>query len=169
MPQTPRVAVLMGSDSDLPVMKKCLEQLKKLGIFHEVSVLSAHRTPDACADYVRNAPARGIQIFIAAAGGAAHLAGVVAAHTVCPVIAVPIASTSLQGLDSLLAMVQMPPGIPVATVAIGDFGAANAGLLAAQILALSDRALHDKLTAHRADMEKKVLEKNEKVRRECAE
>jgi 5-(carboxyamino)imidazole ribonucleotide mutase len=168
MPETPRVAVLMGSDSDLPVMKKCLEQLKKLGIPHEVSVLSAHRTPDACAGYVKGAPARGIRVFIAAAGGAAHLAGVVAAHTVCPVIAVPIASTSLQGLDSLLAMVQMPPGIPVATVAIGDFGAANAALLAAQMLALSDASLHAKLVAHKAEMEKKVLEKNEKIRKECA-
>lgn len=163
-----RVAVLMGSDSDLPVMKKCLEQLKKLGIGYEVSVLSAHRTPDACAQYVKEAPGRGIRVFIAAAGGAAHLAGVVAAHTVCPVIAVPIASTSLLGLDSLLAMVQMPPGIPVATVAIGDFGAANAALLAAQILALSDETLHTRLLTHKADMEKKVLEKNEKVRKECA-
>lgn len=168
MAEAPRVAILMGSDSDLPVMKKCLEQLRKLNISCEVSVLSAHRTPDACAQYVKDAPARGIRVFIAAAGGAAHLAGVVAAHTICPVIAVPIASTSLQGLDSLLAMVQMPPGIPVATVAIGDFGAANAGLLAAQILALSDASLQARLTEHKADMARKVLEKNEKVRKECA-
>jgi len=158
----------MGSDSDLPVMQKCLDQLRKLDIGFEVSVLSAHRTPDACADYVKAAPKRGIRVFIAAAGGAAHLAGVVAAHTVCPVIAVPIASTSLQGLDSLLSMVQMPPGIPVATVAIGDFGAANAALLAAQILALSDESLSAKLANHKVEMAKKVLAKNEKVRKECA-
>jgi len=168
MAESPQVAVLMGSDSDLPVMEKCLAQLKKLGIAYEVSVLSAHRTPDACAEYVKQAPGRGVRVFIAAAGGAAHLAGVVAAHTVCPVIAVPIASTTLQGLDSLLAMVQMPPGIPVATVAIGNFGAGNAALLAAQILALSDETLRNKLTAHKAEMAEKVLEKNRKVREQCA-
>jgi phosphoribosylaminoimidazole carboxylase PurE protein len=168
MAESPRVAVLMGSDSDLPVMEKTLAQLTKLGIGFEVSVLSAHRTPDACAAYVKEAPSRGIRVFIAAAGGAAHLAGVVAAHTICPVIAVPIASTSLQGIDSLLSMVQMPPGIPVATVAVGDFGAANAALLAAQILALSDDALRAKLTTHKTDMAEKVMAKNKKVRKKFA-
>jgi phosphoribosylaminoimidazole carboxylase PurE protein len=162
----PAVGVLMGSDSDLEIMRKCLETLKGLGIPFEVSVLSAHRTPDECAAYVKAAPGRGVKVFIAAAGGAAHLAGAVAAHTTCPVIGVPIAATALQGFDSLLSTVQMPPGVPVATVAVGEFGAVNAAVLAAQILAVGDASLSAKLAGHKAEMAKKVLEKSEKVRRQ---
>jgi len=166
MRQPPRVGVLMGSDSDLPVMRNCLETLDHFGVTYEVSVLSAHRTPDECAAYAKTAAGRGLRVLIAAAGGAAHLAGVVAANTVLPVIAVPLAATTLQGLDSLLAMVQMPPGVPVATVAIGEYGAANAAILAAQMLALSDDGLRQRLERHKAEMAQKVEVKNQAVRKQ---
>ena len=139
----PLVGILMGSDSDWPTMKAATDTLKEFGIASEARVLSAHRTPEDVAEYARTAQSRGLRVIIAGAGGAAHLAGVVAAFTTLPVIGVPIESKSLGGLDSLLAMVQMPAGVPVATVAIG--GARNAGILAAQILATGDSKLQLKL------------------------
>ena len=145
----PKVAILMGSDSDFPVMERSVALLKEFGVGVEVRVLSAHRTPDETREFVRRAPGRGIKVFIAAAGGAAHLAGAVAAQTTCPVIGVPIASTEMQGIDALHATVQMPPGVPVATVAIGKFGAVNAALLAVQILAVSDKKLQKRLKGYK--------------------
>jgi len=143
------VAVLMGSDSDLPVMQNTLNVLKQLGISSEVKITSAHRTPDATHQYVKDADKRGCQVFIAAAGLAAHLAGAVAGLTMKPVIGVPL-DAGLQGMDSLLSTVQMPGGIPVACVAIGKAGAKNAAYLAAQMMALSDSALSERLIAERA-------------------
>ncbi len=160
----PLVAVLMGSDSDLPVMDRCLKTLEVLGIPHEVSVLSAHRTPTQVQEYVKEAEADGVQVFVCAAGGAAHLAGAVVARTLRPVIGVPLNATGLNGLDALLSTVQMPSGVPVATVAIGEMGASNAAFLAARILALSDPALRARLEAHRDEMVRGVLEKNRKAR-----
>jgi 5-(carboxyamino)imidazole ribonucleotide mutase len=145
----PFVAVLMGSKSDLPVLEKTLEVLARLGIAHEVRITSAHRTPDATHLYVRDADARGCVVFIAAAGLAAHLAGTVAGLTSKPVIGIPLDAGPLKGIDSLLSTVQMPGGIPVATVAIGNAGAKNAAYLAAQILALGDSALAMRLQAER--------------------
>jgi len=152
-----KVAVLMGSKNDYDVMSAAVEVLKEFGVGYEARVLSAHRTPDVVLDYSAKAAGRGIKVFIAGAGGAAHLAGVIAAKTILPVLAVPIASTSLNGLDALLAMVQMPKGIPVGTLAVGKAGAANAALLAVAILALEDKALSDKLTKWRAEQAAKVL------------
>jgi 5-(carboxyamino)imidazole ribonucleotide mutase len=140
---SPRVGILVGSKSDLPVMEKCNARLDNLGIEYELEVRSAHRTPDAVAEYVASAPERGIKVFICAAGMAAHLAGAVAARTNLPVIGIPIAAGTLGGFDALLATVQMPSGVPVATVAVN--GAANAAVLAAQILALSDPELAQRL------------------------
>jgi 5-(carboxyamino)imidazole ribonucleotide mutase len=140
---SPLVGILVGSKSDLPVMEKCTKRLEDLGVDHELEVLSAHRTPDAVAEYVATAPGRGIKVFVCAAGMAAHLAGAVAARTNLPVIGIPIAAGTLGGFDALLATVQMPPGVPVATVAVN--GAANAAVLAAQILALSDPDLAERL------------------------
>src|SRR6202521_3605165 len=145
----PLVSIVMGSDSDLDVMREAAKALEEFGIAYEIDVTSAHRSPDRTAEYARKAAARGIRVIIAGAGGAAHLAGVIAAHTSLPVIGVPIPSTSLQGMDSLLATVQMPAGIPVATVAIGQPGATNAGILAAQILGLSDASIMQKLDSHK--------------------
>ena len=152
-----KAAVIMGSDSDLPVMEKVFKRLKDFGIPFEAHIMSAHRTPSLAAEFAANAQKNGFGVIIAAAGMAAHLAGVLAAHTTLPVIGIPIKS-SLDGLDALLAMVQMPPGIPVATVAID--GADNAAILAAQIIALSDDALAEKLTAMKADMAEKVKQKD---------
>ena len=140
---SPSVGILVGSKSDLPIMEKCTKRLEDLGVDHELEVLSAHRTPDAVAEYVASAPGRGIKVFICAAGMAAHLAGAVAARTNLPVIGIPIAAGTLGGFDALLATVQMPSGVPVATVAVN--GAANAAVLAAQILALSDPELAGRL------------------------
>ncbi len=151
---TARVGILMGSDSDWPVMSKALEVLRELGVTAEVRVLSAHRTPDATAEYASSAAERGLQVMIAGAGAAAHLAGVVAAHTMLPVIGVPLASGALNGFDALLATVQMPGGIPVATVGIGR--ADNAALLAAQILAGRDDSLATKLLEHRERTRQRV-------------
>lgn len=156
-----RVAILMGSDSDWDVMKGAVERLRAFGIGCEVHAMSAHRTPARVMEYVGGAPARGIDVFIAAAGAAAHLAGVVAAHTTRPVIGVPINATSLNGLDALLSTVQMPSGVPVATVAVG--GAENAGILAAQILAIGDPTLAAKLDRFKAEMAAKVTEKDAKL------
>jgi len=156
----PFVAVLMGSDSDLPTMQTTLDVLGGLGIPCEVKITSAHRTPAATHDYVRDADARGCAVFIAAAGLAAHLAGTVAGLTLKPVIGVPLAAGPLNGMDSLLSTVQMPGGIPVATVAIGQTGATNAAYLAAQILALSDASLAGRLAAEREANAKGVLTKD---------
>jgi phosphoribosylaminoimidazole carboxylase PurE protein len=135
------VGVLMGSRSDLPVMQACSNTLAELGIAHEVRILSAHRDPEGVRAYALGAPARGVQVLIAGAGGAAHLAGALAAWSTLPVIGVPLAATPLQGLDALLSTVQMPPGVPVATVAIGEPGARNAAYLAAEILGLQDASI----------------------------
>lgn len=159
----PRVAILMGSDSDWEVMQGAVARLRAFGIGCEVHVMSAHRTPARVVEYVANAPARGIGVFIAAAGAAAHLAGVVAAHTTRPVIGVPLNATSLDGLDALLSTVQMPAGVPVATVAVG--GAENAGILAAQILAVGDPALAAKLDAFKQEMAAKVADKDERLQK----
>jgi 5-(carboxyamino)imidazole ribonucleotide mutase len=153
----PLVAVLMGSKSDWDVMKSASETLQRFDVPHECRVLSAHRTPAATIEYVGAAEGRGLQLVIAAAGGAAHLAGVVAAHTLLPVLGVPMESASLKGLDSLLSTVQMPGGIPVGTLAIGKPGATNAALLAVAILAGSRPELREKLRAFRAEQTAKVL------------
>ena len=158
------VSIVMGSDSDLEIMREAGKALDDFGIAYEMDVTSAHRSPDRTAEYARGAAGRGVRVIIAGAGGAAHLAGVIAAHTSLPVIGVPIPSTSLNGLDSLLAIVQMPAGIPVATVAIGKPGATNAGILAAQILALSDAALAKKMAAHKEKLAKGVEEKSKKLK-----
>jgi 5-(carboxyamino)imidazole ribonucleotide mutase len=157
------VSIVMGSDSDLEIMREAGTALEEFGIEYEMDVISAHRSPDRTADYARKAARRGIRVIIAGAGGAAHLAGVIAAHTTLPVIGVPIPSTSLQGMDSLLATVQMPAGIPVATVAIGKPGATNAGILAAQILGVADAATAKKLAAHKEKLASGVEEKSKKL------
>lgn len=153
----------MGSDSDWEVMSTAARRLEGLGIAYETRVSSAHRTPRATAGYAARAAARGIRVIICGAGGAAHLAGAVAAHTTLPVIGVPLDSSSLRGLDALLATVQMPKGVPVATVAIGPAGAENAALLAAQILALSDAPLARKLAALKKELESRVAAANRKL------
>ncbi len=146
----PEVAVLMGSESDRKTMEKTAETLEKYGIGYEMLVTSAHRTPEKTREYARSAEKRGIKVIIAGAGAAAHLPGAVAAHTRLPVIGVPLPGTSLGGLDALLSIVQMPRGVPVATMAIGDAGAVNAAILAAQILAISDEDMAKKLQDDRA-------------------
>jgi len=153
----PRVGILMGSKSDWEVMKSASETLEHFDVAHECRVLSAHRTPAATIEYVSGASDRGLEVIVAAAGGAAHLAGVVGAHTLLPVLGVPMESASLKGLDSLLATVQMPAGIPVGTLAIGKPGATNAALLAVAILALARPPLREKLRAFRAEQTAKVL------------
>jgi phosphoribosylaminoimidazole carboxylase PurE protein len=160
-----KVAVLMGSKSDLPVMEEATAILRQFGIPFEMRILSAHRTPDEVAELSRNARENGYAAIIAGAGMSAHLAGVIAAHTTIPVIAVPIDASSLNGLDALLSMVQMPPGIPVATMGIGKAGAKNAALLVASILSLTDKGIRDKLALFRADMKKAVLEADEGVKK----
>jgi len=154
---SPLVAVIMGSKSDWETMRQCDELLLGFGVAHECRVLSAHRTPAEVAGYVSQAESRGIQVIVAAAGGAAHLAGVCAAHTILPVLGVPMESASLKGMDSLLSTVQMPAGIPVGTLAIGPAGARNAALLAIAILALGRPELRDRLRQFRADQSAKVL------------
>ena len=159
-----KVAILMGSDSDLPVVKGAINTLKSLGIQVEVHVISAHRTPKQAGEFAMNAKANGFGVIICAAGKAAHLAGVIAAYTILPVIGIPIKASVLDGMDALLSTVQMPKGVPVATVAID--GADNAGILAAQILAVSDEELAAKLELMKADMTKEVIEKDEKLQTE---
>lgn len=156
-----KVAVIMGSDSDLPVVKGAIDTLKSFGIPVEAHVMSAHRTPTAAAEFAKSARANGFGVIIAAAGKAAHLAGVLAAQTTLPVIGIPIKSSTLDGLDSLLSTVQMPKGIPVATVAVD--GAANAAILAAQIIGVTDAELQSKLDEMKADMERSVIEKDKKA------
>jgi 5-(carboxyamino)imidazole ribonucleotide mutase len=155
------VGIAMGSDSDWPVLKEAAALLAQFGIAHEKRVVSAHRTPDDMAEYGRSAAARGLKVIIAGAGGAAHLPGMLAAYTVLPVVGVPIPSPHLQGMDSLLSIVQMPNGVPVATVAIG--AGANSGILAAQILATSDPELRKKLEAFRAEKSAASRAKNKKL------
>lgn len=157
MPVNPLVVVVMGSKSDWETMRQADEMLAKFEVPHECRVLSAHRTPVETAEYVNQAESRGVEVIIAAAGGAAHLAGVCAAHTVLPVLGVPMESSSLKGLDSLLSTVQMPAGIPVGTLALGPAGARNAALLAVAILATSRPDLREKLRRFRADQREKVL------------
>lgn len=151
-----KVAIIMGSQSDLETMNEAAYILKKFGIGYEMKVLSAHRAPKEVVKFSTNSHKKGIKVIIAGAGGAAHLAGVIASHTTLPVIGVPMDTRSLAGIDSLLSTVQMPAGVPVATVAIGKSGAKNAGILAAQILALSDRALSAKLSDYKKELEEGV-------------
>src|SRR5215470_13134970 len=160
----PLVGVVMGSDSDLPTLQKAVDVLGELGIPHEVRILSAHRTPLDMAEYGRTARERGLKVIIAGAGGAAHLPGMVAAHTTLPVIGVPVPVEPLRGFDSLLSIVQMPRGIPVATVAIG--GAQNAGLLALEILASADHELAERLEAYRASLAESTRAKNRSIARD---
>jgi phosphoribosylamine--glycine ligase len=150
------VLILMGSDSDAPVMQGAVDILRELQIPCEMTVASAHRSPERVMRLVREAPGRGVKVFVVGAGAAAHLAGVVAAHTTLPVIGVPIDSSALKGLDALLSTVQMPPGVPVATVSVGKPGATNAGVLAAQILALSDQNVAARLAAYKTGLAEKV-------------
>lgn len=166
MAKMPKAAVIMGSDSDFPVVKKCIVMLKKFGIEADVRVISAHRTPETAATYAKEAEANGVDIIIAAAGKAAHLGGVLAAFTTLPVIGIPMKSSTLDGLDSLLSMVQMPKGIPVATVAVD--GAENAGILAAQILALKYEQIVPLLKQYKDDMAAEVAAKDKALQAEVA-
>lgn len=156
-----KVAIIMGSDSDLPIVKDAVKELKKFNVPYEVHVMSAHRTPEQASEFSKNAVKNGFGVIISAAGKAAHLGGVLAAHTILPVIGIPIKSSTLDGLDALLATVQMPKGIPVATVAID--GAGNAAILAVQMLALSDPELAEKLETMKKDMADAVVEKDKKI------
>ena len=162
------VSIVMGSDSDLEIMREAGKALDEFAIAWEMDVTSAHRSPSRTAEFASAAAGRGIRVIIAGAGGAAHLAGVIAAHTILPVIGVPIPSTSLQGMDSLLATVQMPAGIPVATVAIGKPGATNAGILAAQMIGLSDAGVAKKLEGYKDKLAAGVAEKSKKLQKELA-
>lgn len=161
--KSPKVGILMGSTSDLSVLQAAFEKLTDLGIPFEKKVISAHRTPDRAVEYATTARERGIKVIICAAGFAAHLGGFIAAHTTLPVIGIPVDSSPLNGMDSLLATVQMPGGIPVATVSIGKAGATNAAILAGEILALSDPAVDEKLTAMRKKMTEKVIAASKEV------
>lgn len=161
MSENPLIGIIMGSDSDLAVMQKAVEVCNEFNVPFEVKILSAHRTPDEHAEYSKNASKRGIKVIIAAAGGAAHLPGVTAAHTTLPVIGVPIFSKALQGIDSLLSIVQMPSGVPVATVAID--GAKNAALLAIQILGTSDETMSKKLAEYKNKIAQGSMIKNKKI------
>ena len=153
----PLVGIIMGSDSDLPVMQAAADMLKEFGVPYEMTIVSAHRTPRRLYDYAENAASRGLKVLIAGAGGAAHLPGMAASLTPLPVIGVPVKSSALSGQDSLLSIVQMPAGVPVATVAIN--GAANAGILAAQILGASDQAIRQRVTLYKKDLESMVMDK----------
>jgi phosphoribosylaminoimidazole carboxylase PurE protein len=159
----PLVGILMGSDSDLPIMEEAAKVLKEFDIPYEITISSAHRSPKRTSDYAKNAADRGIKIIIAGAGSAAHLAGFIAAETILPVIGVPIDSSSLKGMDALLSTVQMPGGVPVAAMAIGKAGAKNAGIFAAQILATSDKDIQAKLRAYKEKQANDVEEKAKKI------
>ena len=158
MSDTPLVGIVMGSQSDWPTMKAAADMLETLGVPHETRIVSAHRTPDRMFEYAETASERGLRVIIAGAGGAAHLPGMIAAKTVVPVLGVPVQSKTLSGLDSLLSIVQMPKGVPVGTLAIGEAGAGNAGLLAAQIVATTDAGLAKRLTDWRAEQTANVAE-----------
>ena len=159
----PLVGIIMGSDSDLPIMEEVTKVLKQFEIPYEIGVYSAHRSPHRTADYVRTARERGLKLIVAGAGSSAHLAGVTAAETTLPVIGVPIDSSPLSGFDALFSTVQMPPGVPVATMGVGKSGGTNAGIFAVQVLALSDERLSEKLTSYKAQLEKSVAEKSKQV------
>src|SRR2546430_15785227 len=159
----PVVGIIMGSDSDLPVMQEAVNVLKQFEVPYEMGVYSAHRSPHRTADYVKSARERGLKLIIAGAGASAHLAGVTAAETTIPVIGVPIGSSPLSGFDALLSTVQMPPGVPVATMGVGKSGATNAGIFAVQILALNDEKLARKLAEYKDQLEKSVAEKSRRV------
>jgi phosphoribosylamine--glycine ligase len=161
--ELPQVGIVMGSDSDLGVMQSASDVLKEFGVAFEITVASAHRSPQRAAEWASSARQRGVKVIIAGAGHAAHLAGAMAAHTSLPIIGVPIDSSCLQGMDALLATVQMPPGVPVATMAIGKSGARNAGILAVQILALADTVLAEKLEEYKQNMAAKVEQKAKKL------
>jgi 5-(carboxyamino)imidazole ribonucleotide mutase len=163
MPTKPEVAIVMGSDSDWPLVKKAVETLAEFEIPCEARVISAHRTPEEACQYARDASKRGIKVIIAAAGGAAHLGGVLAAHTILPVIGIPVKGGALNGMDALLATLQMPSGIPVATVTLGSAGPINAAVLAAQIIALARPALRRKLVAYKRGLKRKVAKGNQNV------
>lgn len=159
----PIVGIVMGSDSDWPVVEKACATLDKFGIAYETRVISAHRTPETAIEYSKSAEGRGLKVVIAAAGGAAHLAGVLASSTVLPVIGIPVAGGALNGLDSLYATVQMPGGVPVATVAVGSAGPVNAALLAVQILGTADAALREKFHAHKEEIAAKVAAADKRI------
>ena len=160
MAKRPKVAVIMGSDSDLPTMDEAVKVLAEYGVGCEIKILSAHRSPDDTAKFAKNAREKGFSVIIAGAGGAAHLAGVVASHTTLPVIGVPMETKELKGIDSLLSTLQMPSGVPVATVAIGKTGAKNAGILALQILGVTDKAMAKKLKNLKRSLVESVRNKN---------
>ncbi|HOO46514.1 MAG TPA: 5-(carboxyamino)imidazole ribonucleotide mutase [Deltaproteobacteria bacterium] len=159
-----KIAIVMGSKSDLAIMEECSGILRQFGIPYEMRILSAHRTPDEVASFSKNARKDGFSIIIAGAGMAAHLAGVISAYTTLPVIGVPL-DASMQGMDALFSMVQMPPGVPVATMGVGKAGAKNAALLAAEILSLSDDTMQERLTRYRQDMKMNVLEADESIKK----
>jgi len=154
----------MGSDSDLPVMNETARLLDELGVPYEMEIASAHRTPDRAAEYAHHAAGRGLRVIVAGAGGAFHLAGAVAAHTTLPVIAVPLANSPLQGFDALLAAVQMPGGVPVGVMAVGKAGAVNAGIFAAQIIGVADKAVAKRLVQHKEKLASEVAEKNARLK-----
>lgn len=164
MKPSPKVSILMGSESDLEVMNAAAKALDEFGVPYEVSITSAHRSPEWTRRYLREAESRGVSVIIAGAGGAAHLAGTLAAHTILPVIGVPIDSSPLKGMDALLATVQMPSGVPVASMAIGKAGAKNGGILAVQMLALADKKLSEKLKDYKVKLEKDVEEKASRLK-----
>ena len=161
--ENPLVGIVMGSDSDWPLVKKACETLDRFGVAYETRVISAHRTPDVALEYSKAAEGRGLKVIIAAAGGAAHLGGVLAAGTVLPVIGIPIAGGALNGLDALYATVQMPSGVPVATVACGSAGPTNAALLAVQMLGTADQALRDRFREHKDGLRAKVAAANDRI------
>jgi 5-(carboxyamino)imidazole ribonucleotide mutase len=164
----PDIGIVMGSDSDWSMVKETVDILDRFGVPNEVRVISAHRSPDAAADYAKTAAKRGLKVIIAAAGGAAHLAGVIAAHTVLPVIAIPVKGGALNGVDALLAMVQMPAGIPVATVTLGSAGPVNAAVLAVQILAVARPPLARKLATYKVSLRSKVEQADARIREEVS-
>ncbi|MCK5427496.1 MAG: 5-(carboxyamino)imidazole ribonucleotide mutase [Thermodesulfovibrionia bacterium] len=161
----PKVLIVMGSDSDLPIMQNAAKTLKEFKIPYDITIASAHRSPERTVKLTSEAEKRGIEIIIAGAGSAAHLAGVIAAHTILPVIGVPIDSSPLKGIDALFSTVQMPPGIPVATMAVGKAGAKNSAILAAQILSLQDAKLATSLRDYKKDMAVEVLKKAKKIKK----
>lgn len=164
-----KVGIIMGSKSDMEIAEKVMDTLDEFGVEWEVTVSSAHRTPEKTANWVKNAPDRGVKVIIAIAGAAAHLAGVVASETHLPILAVPVASTSLQGIDALLSMVQMPGGVPVATMAIGKAGAKNAAIFSVQILSTSDEMLEKKLLDYKKEMAEKVHNDDGEVQKRIAD
>lgn len=168
MKKNAEVGIVMGSDSDWPLIREAAKTLDSFGVSYEVRVISAHRTPEVAAEYAKTAMERGLKILICAAGGAAHLGGVIASFTTLPVIGIPVSGGSLNGLDALLAIIQMPAGIPVATVTLGSAGPVNAAVLAAQILAIGDRELSGKLAAYKETLKAKVASGDAKVQAELA-